>query len=113
MLAPKKNGTPIFLQKGVDLQLGLDFALLAGKHQVPHAAIIPLATATIPAVTVAKQEGVCVWLFRGPASTYAQPLWDAADERFAMDQAFMASAARSAHHPRSRGRHGRPLDLNR
>lgn len=57
------NGQPIFQQKRVDLMLGLDFALLAGKNQISHAVLFAGDSDLIPAVEVAKQEGVCVWLF--------------------------------------------------
>jgi uncharacterized LabA/DUF88 family protein len=95
------NGQPIFQQKRVDLLLGLDFALLAGKHQISHAAIFAGDGDLIPAVEVAKQEGVCVWLFHGPArsrtsgmATYARELWDVADERIELTQVFMDGCAR-------------------
>jgi len=88
------QGRPIFQQKRVDLLLGLDFALLAGKHQIGHAAIVSGDADLIPAVEVAKQEGVCVWLFHGPAGSYARELWEVVDERFELTQAFMTSCAR-------------------
>lgn len=88
------QGRPIFQQKRVDLLLGLDFALLAGKHQIGHAAIISGDADLIPAIEVAKQEGVCVWLFHGPKGTYAQELWGVADERVPLTQPFMDSVAR-------------------
>lgn len=84
------SGKPIFQQKRVDLLLGLDFALLAGKQQISHAALLSGDSDLIPAVTVAKQEGVSVWLVHGPRrTTYAQELWDAVDERLELDQDFM------------------------
>ncbi len=90
------KGRPIFQQKRVDLMLGLDFALLAGGHQVQHAAILSGDSDVIPAVEVAKQEGVCTWHVHGPStskvsglSTYAQELWDVCDERIELTQALM------------------------
>ncbi len=94
------EGNPIFQQKRVDLLLGLDFALLAGKRQITHAAIFSGDSDLIPAVAVAKQEGVSVWLVHGPRrsrrgqTTYAQELWDAADDRLEIDQVFMDAVAR-------------------
>lgn len=95
------RGAPIFQQKRVDLLLGLDFALLAGKQQISHAAILSGDSDLIPAMVVAKQEGVSVWLVHGPRRsraegkpTYAQELWEAADQRFELDQAFMDKVAR-------------------
>ena len=89
-------GKPIFQQKRVDLLLGLDFALLSGKNQSSHAAVITGDSDLLPAFETARQEGVSTWLFHGPrvskvdgTSTYATGLWMAADERFELDQAFM------------------------
>jgi uncharacterized LabA/DUF88 family protein len=97
------SGQPIFQQKRVDLLLGLDFALLAGKHQIGHAAILSGDSDLIPAVEVAKVEGVCVWLFHGPTQskvsgtpTYARELWDVADERIELTQSFIDGCARSS-----------------
>ena len=89
------QGKPIFQQKRVDLMLGLDFALLSGKSQITHAALVAGDSDFIPVVEFAKQEGIVVWLFHGPiknkrgASTFARELWDVADERFELTQTFM------------------------
>lgn len=90
------KGQPIFQQKRVDLLLGLDFALLAGKHQIGHAVVLSGDSDLVPAVEVAKQEGVCVWLVHGPrrSKTYARELWDAVDERIELTAALMSSVAR-------------------
>ena len=95
------QGRPIFQQKRVDLLLGLDFALLAGKHQITHAAVISGDSDLIPALDVAQQEGIIVWLIHGPRvsrvdgrSTYAEELWEKADDRFLLDAQFMAKIAR-------------------
>ena len=95
------NGKPILQQKRVDLLLGLDFALLAGKHQISHAVVLSGDSDLLPAVEAAKQEGVCVWLVHGPErsrvdgkSTYARELWDAVDERVEITQVFMDGVAR-------------------
>jgi uncharacterized LabA/DUF88 family protein len=94
------TGAPIFQQKRVDLLLGLDFALLAGKQQITHAALVSGDSDLIPAVAIAKREGVAVWLVHGPrrskkgGPTFAQELWDTADDRLEMTQDFMAAVAR-------------------
>ena len=91
------RGEPIFQQKRTDLLLGLDFALLSGKRQITHAALVAGDSDFIPAVEIAKQEGVVVSLFHGPTkdrredSNYAQELWSAADERIELTQSFMES----------------------
>jgi uncharacterized LabA/DUF88 family protein len=96
------NGQPIFQQKRVDLLLGLDFALLSGKRQITHAAVISGDSDLLPAFRVAKEEGVLVWLFHGPriskkdgSSTFANELWQEADERYEIDLDFMRRIQRS------------------
>ena len=48
------QGNPTFQQKRTDLQLGLDFALLSGRHQITHAALVAGDSDFIPAVEVAR-----------------------------------------------------------
>jgi uncharacterized LabA/DUF88 family protein len=84
-----EHGKPIFQQKRVDLLLGLDFALLSGKKQITHAAIVSGDSDLIPAVEVAQQEGISTWLFHGPHLSYARELWTVSDRRFEMTQGFM------------------------
>ena len=89
-----QNNRPIFQQKRTDLLLGLDFALLSSKSRITHAALIAGDSDFLPAVEVAKQEGIEVWLFHGSKnqegkSTYARELWNAADVRFELNQQFM------------------------
>ena len=94
------QGNPTFQQKRTDLQLGLDFALLSGRHQITHAALIAGDSDFIPAVEVARQEGIAVFLFHGPnagrrgEATYAQELWHEADERFEMNRSFISRVTR-------------------
>lgn len=89
------NGEPILQQKRVDLMLGLDIALLSAKHQISHLAILSGDSDLVPAVEVAKNEGISVWLFHGPAhtkgntSSYATDLWQTCDMRFEMNMDFM------------------------
>lgn len=85
----RDDGNPIFQQKRVDLLLGLDIALLSAKQQITHVALLAGDSDFLPAVTVAKREGVSFWLFHGPPSSYSRELWREADERIEMDGAFM------------------------
>ena len=91
----RPDGSLVFAQKQVDLLLGLDIALLSGKQQITHAALVAGDGDLVPAVQAAKLEGVSVWLFHGPAdargsgqSTYSRELWLAADDRSEIDRAF-------------------------
>jgi uncharacterized LabA/DUF88 family protein len=97
----RADGSPIFGQKQVDLLLGLDIALLSGKGQITHAALVAGDSDLVPAIRVAKQEGVATWLFHGPsrarddgASTYSQELWQIADDRSEMDELFWQAVRR-------------------
>ena len=60
-----QNGEPIFQQKRVDLMLGVDMALLAGKGKITHTALFAGDSDTIAAVEAVKQEGVIVTLWHG------------------------------------------------
>ena len=86
----------------MDLLLGLDLALLSGKNQITHVALVAGDGDFVPAIRAAKREGVTVWLFHGPSigadgnSTYSAALHREADGRAEMDAAFMASVARAS-----------------
>ena len=67
-------GNPIFQQKRVDLLLGLDLALLSGKQQITHAAIVSGDSDLIPAVEVAQQEGNIHLALPWPTPIYIQQL---------------------------------------
>lgn len=75
------KGKGIFIQKRVDLLLGLDLGSLVSTHKVDEVAIITGDSDFIPIVEFAKREGVIVWLIHGPLCTYHRDLWQATDER--------------------------------
>lgn len=89
------DGQPIFVQKRVDVLFGLDVALLSAKPNITHVALLAGDSDFLPAVEVAKQEGVSLWLFHGPPRTYSQELWNEADERVEMNSAFMEAVRRA------------------
>ena len=89
------DGSPDFVQKGVDLLLGLDIALLSAKQQITHMALLAGDSDFVPAVQVAKREGVSFWLVHGPPGTYSGELWQEADERVELDDAFMDAVRRT------------------
>lgn len=59
-------------------------ALLSGKNQITHAALLAGDSDFLPAVEAAKREGVLVHLYHGP--TPHKDLWDQCDERTLIDQ---------------------------
>lgn len=88
------QGQPIYQQKQVDLLLGLDFALLSAKRSITHAAVVTGDSDMVPALEVAKSEGIAVWLFTGEPRSHARELWQAADERVDLDQPFLNTIRR-------------------
>lgn len=72
---------PLFIQKRVDLRLGLDLGSLVSMGKVEEVAIVAGDSDFIPAVDFAKEKGVIVRLIHGPFKTYHKDLWFAADER--------------------------------
>lgn len=85
-----RDGNPIFLQKRVDLMLGLDIASVVRCQPkiVDQIYILAGDGDMYPAVMAAKDAQVIVCLAHGDKNTYDQELWDNADERIWLDQAF-------------------------
>ncbi|MGE5486122.1 MAG: NYN domain-containing protein [Ignavibacteriales bacterium] len=79
--ATADDGRPLFAQKGVDLQLGLDAATLVFHDRIDTLALLAGDSDLLPAVKLAKNHGVVVKLVHGPKQTYNVELWEAADER--------------------------------
>lgn len=55
----------MFQQKRVDLMLGVDMALLAGKNRIAKMALLSGDSDFTPAVEAAKNEGVLTTLWHG------------------------------------------------
>lgn len=81
------NGNPIFEQKRVDILLGVDLVLLAAKHQITDAAILAGDSDFLPAIEIAKMEGVVIHLFHGKAPH--RDVVAACDERIRIEQPFI------------------------
>lgn len=93
------NGRKIFQQKRVDLMLGVDMALLAGKGKITSIALFTGDSDTIPAVEAVKQEGVTVTLWHGALKGEQGPsreLYKLCDERVELSAAIMRSISRDA-----------------
>lgn len=90
------SGKKIFQQKRVDLMLGVDMALLAGKGKITSVALFSGDSDTIPAVEAVKQEGVLVTLWHGPlkgADAPSRELYKLCDERVELTSAIVADIA--------------------
>ena len=86
------SGRPIYQQKRVDIQMGVDLVLLAAKHQISDAAILAGDSDFLPAIDAAKPEGVVIHLFHGEHPH--NDLVARSDERTRIDQAFIDSILR-------------------
>src|SRR3990172_1906582 len=82
-------GKPIFHQKRVDTQMGVDLVLLAAKNSITDAAILAGDSDFLPAIDAAKPEGVVIHLFHGEHPH--TDLVARCDERTKMDQPFIDS----------------------
>jgi uncharacterized LabA/DUF88 family protein len=87
-----EGGKPVFEQKRVDILLSVDLVQLAAKHQITDAMIIAGDSDFLPAIEVAKQEGVVVHLYHGayPHNDLVQRC----DERTRIDADFIAAIKR-------------------
>lgn len=85
----KDDGKPIFEQKRVDILMGVDLVLLAAKHQITDAAILAGDSDFLPAIDVAKPEGVVIHLFHG--ATPHRELVERCDERTRLTRSFIDS----------------------
>lgn len=80
------KGNPVFQQKRVDLQIGLDIATLSLRDKASVIALVSGDSDLIPAVQFAKENGAIVRLIHGPKLTYHMDLWRQADERLEVTQ---------------------------
>ena len=71
-----KDGKPMFQQKRVDLMLGVDMALLAGKHRVAKVALLSGDSDFTPAIEAVKNEGVLTTLWHGSPSPDTRPSYE-------------------------------------
>lgn len=81
----RDDGRPLFVQKRVDLMLGVDMVQLAATRQIDKACLIAGDSDFVPAIEMVKQHGVLVSLWHGPrggvANTVHRELWDICDDR--------------------------------
>lgn len=77
------TGKPVYKQKRVDILMGVELVLLAVKQRIGRAALITGDSDLLPAVEIARNEGVLVHLYHG--QQYHNELWDACDERTPID----------------------------
>lgn len=71
-------------QKMVDALLSIDLVSLSLKNKIAYAAIVTGDSDFVPAIKVARDEGVCIWLFH--VERPHNDIWDIADERVELTQ---------------------------
>ena len=92
-----ENKKPIFIQKRVDLMVGVDMALLAGKGKITNAILLSGDSDLIPAILAVKREGVLTTLWHGSFSEHTSPsreLFEECDERMQLTKALMKKIKR-------------------
>jgi uncharacterized LabA/DUF88 family protein len=94
----KKDGSPIFEQKRVDMLIGIDMVLLSATRQIETAILVAGDSDYIPAIEIIKQHGVLAVLWHGPrrskcdgSDTVHQQFWDIFDERRELTQEIIDS----------------------
>ncbi len=90
----KADGSPIFTQKRVDILLGVDLVLLAAKQRISHATILAGDSDFLPAINIAKNEGVLITLCHGTVHPPHDDLWQMADERIPLTRDIINSMLR-------------------
>lgn len=88
-----EDGSPNFVQKRVDIQLGVDLVQLSVKHRIDRAVLVTGDSDFLPAVYAAKNEGVRLDLVHG--AQYHFDLWQACDSRISIDSALVDKVRRS------------------
>ena len=78
------GGRPRFEQKQVDILLGVDLVHLAAKGHITHAILVAGDSDFIPAISMAKAEGVVVSLYHG--NVYHMDLMREVDEHYQIDE---------------------------
>jgi uncharacterized LabA/DUF88 family protein len=91
----RDDGSIILTQKRVDIQLGVDLVLLAAKQRITHVSIFTGDSDFLPAISVAKNEGVAITLFHGKIHKPHDDLWEASDERIILTQPIITSILRT------------------
>lgn len=72
---------PIFVQKRVDSLLACDLVLLSAKQRISKAIILTGDSDFIPAIAIAKNEGVEIEIVYGPTAQTHEQLYQIADLR--------------------------------
>ncbi len=93
----RPDGSPIFEQKQVDILMATDIVLLSAKRQVTEIVLVSGDSDFLPAVRIARDEGVVVKLAHGTGNDRPHnDLWDTADERLELTATWFGRCLRPA-----------------
>lgn len=87
------TGHVYYEQKRVDVMLATDIATLGAKKLVSHINLMAGDSDLIPAIKIAKSEGVIINLFHGPLSTVHKDLLLEVDNRIFVNKEFLEDCA--------------------
>ncbi len=87
-----KNGGALFVQKQIDIMLAIDIVMLATKGSIKRAIVLTGDSDLLPAIQVAKDEGVKVVLVHGTSHAAHHELIQASDRTIRLDQSIMKDA---------------------
>jgi len=83
-IGPDEHGSYYFEQKMVDALLSIDLVHLSATGKITHAALVAGDGDFVPAMKVAKNDGVSLWLVHGKMRH--KELWETADERMELNE---------------------------
>ncbi len=84
-----EDGSVYYEQKRVDMLLGLKAVHFSAKGKIGHIALLAGDSDYVPAIKLAKEDGVDIFLFHG--NSYHNELWQNSDVRIKIDQTFIDS----------------------
>lgn len=91
----RSDGKRIFQQKGVDLMLGVDMALLAAKSRLAKVVLLSGDSDFVPAIEAVKREGILTTLWHGSDgrdSSASRELQQTCDERHELTRYIVQSS---------------------
>lgn len=87
-----ERGNPIFVQKRIDIMIGVDMVQLAATRQINRAILVAGDSDFVPAIDEVKRHGVLTCLYHGQNSH--RELWEACDERIEINRTLVDAVRR-------------------
>ncbi len=87
----REDGRESFIQKRVDMMLGVDMVRLSETGQITDIVLVASDSNLVPAVEAVKDAGVLITLYHGRKAGANEDLWNLCDERFPITEELLAS----------------------